>query len=114
MNLVVDQSLPAEQQVTDISATLAKWYSAHSSIRRLWAVEEQNELVVFVTLEPTSDGDDAFPIWLAKSHDWAGDLRTRTSREVQLKLIVSGEFEASYVDTDATMIAELSWRDSWN
>lgn len=109
MNMGVNQSLPAEELPT----ALSKWYTAHSSIRRLWAVEEQEALVVFITLEPTSDGDDAFPTWLAKSHDWAGDLRTRTSREVHLKLIVSGTFEDSYVEPECAMIAQLSWRDPW-
>lgn len=98
----------------NIPTTLASWYAAHASIRRLWAVEDEDALLsVFVTLEPTSDGDDPLPVWLAKSDDWASDLSALTHREVQLNLIVSGTSERSYVDTDAAMIAELSWRDSW-
>jgi hypothetical protein len=104
--------LPA-QKVTEIPATLCRWYAAHSPIRRLWALEDRDELIVFVTLEPTPDGDDTLPVWLTKSRDWANDLRARTNREVQLKLIVSGVFEKSYVNADAAMIVELSWRDSW-
>lgn len=96
-----------------MNQALAQWYAAHASIRRLWAIDDQDALRVFVTLEPTSDGEDTLPVWLAMNDDWANDLRARTQREVQLQLIISGGFEAPHVDTDAPMIAELSWRDSW-
>jgi hypothetical protein len=99
--------------MTAIPTTLARWYAAHSSVRRLWAVEAGDALTVFVSLEPTSDGDDPLPLWLANSQDWADDLTARASRDVQLKLIASGVFEESDVDTGAELIAELSWRDSW-
>lgn len=99
--------------MTAIPTTLARWYAAHASIRRLWAVEAPDALIVFVSLEPTSDGNDPLPLWLAKSQDWANDLTARASREVQLKLIASGVFEESDVDPDASLVAELSWRDSW-
>ena len=112
MNLV-NRSSPAEQEVTQIQAALAKWYAAHASIRRLWAIEDPVALNVFVTLEPTSDGDDALPVWLARKHDWTQDLKSLANREVQLSLIVSGVLEEPDVDTGAAMIAELSWRDSW-
>lgn len=113
MNLAPNRFSTDEQEVTELPAALCRWYAAHSSIRRLWALEDRDELIVFVTLEPTSDGDDTLPVWLAKCRDWANDLRVCTAREVQLKLIVSGVFEKSYVNADAAMIAELSWRDSW-
>ena len=101
------------REVTQISAALANWYAAHSSIRRLWALDSPAELLVFITLEPTSDGDDALPVWLANNQDWAVDLQSHTHREIQLRLIASGVLETSYVDADAAMIAELSWRDPW-
>jgi hypothetical protein len=97
----------------NLPTELSKWYAAQASIRRLWAVEDDDGLIVYVTLEPTSDGADPLPVWLARNHDWTNDLKTRTRREVQLQLIVSGDFEEPDVNTDAEMIAELSWRDSW-
>jgi hypothetical protein len=97
----------------ELPAMLARWYAAHASIRRLWAIEDQDALMVFVTLEPTSDGADAFPVWLANSHDWADDLKARTHREVELKLIASDMFEEFRINPRSDMIAELSWRDSW-
>lgn len=92
---------------------LARWYADHSSIRRLWAIEDPAALFVLVTLEPTCDGDDALPVWLANQRDWANDLRRVTQREVQLELIPAGAFGPSLVDPGAVTIAELSWRDSW-
>ena len=113
MNLSPNRFLANEREVTEIPATLSRWYAAHSSIRSLWALEDRDELIVFVTLEPTPDGDDTLPIWLTNSREWANDLRTLTNRKVQLKLVVSGAFEKSYDNAGAAMIAELSWRDSW-
>ena len=99
--------------MTNVSTALARWYADHSSIRRLWAVDESDALVVFVALEPSSDGDDALSVWLANRHSWTHDLRRATERDVQLKLLVPGAFEDSDVDADAVTIAELSWRDPW-
>jgi hypothetical protein len=80
----------------------------------LWAVEEQDtRLNVFVTLEPTSDGDDMLPIWLARQHDWATELHALTQREVRLQLVDSGVLDRSHVSTDSAMVAELDWRDPW-
>lgn len=104
---------PGHRATTEIPGVLAKWYAAHASVRRLWAVENQDALTVFVALEPTSDGDDAFPIWLANSREWVGDLGARTNRDVELKLIVSDGFEEADVAAGATKIADLRWRDAW-
>ena len=112
MNLSPNRFLANEREFTEIPATLSRWYAAHASIRRLWALEDRDELIVFVTLEPSLDGDDTLPLWLTNSREWANDLRTRTNRNVQLKLVVSGAFVKSYVNAGAAMIAERSWRDS--
>jgi hypothetical protein len=111
MNAVVNRSLATEQEVTEVPNALARWYAANSSIRRLWAIEDPIVLIVFVALEPTSDGDDALPVWLANNRAWASDLNLLTNRDVHMELIVSG-FDESHVNSDS-VIAELSWRDSW-
>jgi len=113
MNPAINRSAPDEQDVTDVARSLARWYAAQSSIRRLWASESRDALVVFVALEPTSDGDDALPVWLARNRDWASDLRLVTRREVQLKLVASDVFEEPHVVTGAALIADVSWRESW-
>jgi hypothetical protein len=94
-----------------MNAALERWYAEHASIRRLWAIEDPISLVVFVALEPTSDGDDAFPVWFAHQSRWRSDLEQLTRRAVQLKLIVAGAFGEPDVDRDAVTIG---WRDSWD
>ncbi|HEV8331959.1 MAG TPA: hypothetical protein VGQ22_11105 [Steroidobacteraceae bacterium] len=90
-----------------VAAALARWYADHSSIRHLWAIEDPAALVVLVTLEPTSDGDDILPIWLANQREWASRLQLVTRREVRLRLIVADAVP------DAVTVAEVSWRDAW-
>jgi hypothetical protein len=97
----------------NVTTALARWYADNSSIRRLWAIDDSPALVVLVALEPSSDGDDALPVWLANQDEWTRDLSEVTEREVQLKLLASGTLTASDIDADAETIAELSWRDSW-
>jgi hypothetical protein len=113
MNAVAEAVSLAEPKVAGIAAALARWYADHASIRRAWAIEDVLALKILVTLEPTFDGDDTLPVWLANNRDWANDLRLRMQREVQLQLVVSDGFGESSVNAHAVAIAEVSWRDSW-
>ena len=113
MNAVFNPCSMAESEVPEVLTPLTRWYAVHSSIRRLWVLEDSTALIVCVALEPTSDGDDPLPIWLANHDEWLNDLRRTTQREVELKLIISGALAEHYVNADAVEIAELRWRDSW-
>lgn len=113
MNAVAEADPTAEPEVAEIATALARWYADHAPIRRLWAIEDPLALKILLALEPTSDGDDTLPVWLANNRDWANDLRLRLQREVQLQLVVSSAFGEFYVNADAVTIAEVSWRDSW-
>ena len=94
-----------------LAAVLSRWYAGQSSIRRLWAVDDREARIsVFVTLEPTFDGDDALPIWLAQSDAWRHELRVLTDRDVRLELLAAGTSEPAHAETT---IAELHWRDPW-
>ena len=106
MNAIVDE-------IPEIATALAKWYADHSSIRRLWATADAIALRILVVIEPTSDGDDTLPIWLANRHWWTNDLQLRLKREVQLQLVVSGSAGELDADGDAVTIVDVSWRDSW-
>ena len=67
---------------------------------------------VIVTLEPTHDGDDIYPAWLANGQEWARDLQLRMDGPVQLEVMdepVLAEFAAG---VDGVLVAELFWRDS--
>lgn len=103
-------SMP-EGEAAEIAAVLATWYADHPSIRRLWAIADSIGLKVVVALEPTFDGDDALPVWLANSRIWADDLRLRFRRELRLRVVGSSTLEESYIGAGAVRIAEVDWRD---
>ena len=75
-------------------------------------MESGEAIRVVVTLEPTLDGDDTQPAWLANSWTWAQELRLSLQRIVHLELInePSVRIEAS-CDGDTALITEISWRD---
>ncbi|WP_116813409.1 hypothetical protein [Steroidobacter cummioxidans] len=113
MEPIVNRFPTDPRQSAGMSDCFTEWYAANESIRRLWAVEDRDSLiVVFIALEPTSDGDDALPVWLAKSSQWANELAELTRRDVQLQLLNSNELEQRSVSA-ATTVAALSWRDPW-
>jgi hypothetical protein len=91
---------------------LDKWYAAHRTIRRLWAVQDSQGLRVIVTLEPTHDGDDIYPAWVANGHKWAHDLQSRIDRPVELEVMDEASLAELPADVDGVLVAEVFWRDS--
>lgn len=110
MSLARDRNDSSDATV--ISTRLAAWYDAQPSIRRLWAIEEE-ALTVYVSLEPTADGGDALPLWLAMSGEWRNDLQAIMSRTVQLRLVSSSDLPPLDVNGDALIVAEADWRGTW-
>lgn len=113
MSFAVNRSVPKDWDIAAISDCLAKWYDAHASVRRLWAVEEGSLLAVYLSLEPTFDGDDALPVWLAMKNEWSSDLASIIPRESELRFVAS-DAPSSYVSGDSVIIAEANWRESWS
>lgn len=113
MNAIERYAL-AEARPMDTATALEDWYCDHAAIRHLWAIDTPDALLIFVRLEPTADGDDPLPVWLAHQHIWTNDLRIRTNREVQLQLIIADVFTATDEDSSSAIVAELSWRDPWS
>ena len=112
MNLRLDAPLDVVQAITAPAAVLAKWYASHSVVRRLWAIEEIEVIRIVVTLEPTHDGDDVQPAWLANSWTWAQELQLRMHRIVRLEMIDEpSHIESSFDRDDSALITETSWRD---
>lgn len=93
------------------AAELVHWYTSHSLIRRLWAIEEVEALRVVVTLEPTPDGDDVEPAWLANSRMWAHELQRRMHRVVRLEMISDPAHIEAILDPERTLVTAISWRD---
>jgi hypothetical protein len=94
------------------AAELVDWYTSHSLIRRLWAIEELEALRIVITLEPTPDGDDMEPAWLANSRTWAQELERRMHRTVRLELISDAAHIELILDGERTLVTAISWRDS--
>ena len=112
MDLAINRLSSDAQEIAAVTDCLTKWYAANDSVRHLWAVQERGSLIaVYLTLEPTSDGDDALPVWFAKGHQWTNELCMLTRCEVQLQLLGSS-YERPGIAVEA-MIVELSWRDPW-
>jgi hypothetical protein len=93
------------------SAAVATWYAAHSSVRRLWAIRDAYGLRVLVTLEPTHDGDDTLPAWLANCHAWAQELQLCMDDSVRLERLDEPVFDGAAIDAESSLVATLSWRD---
>ena len=84
---------------------LGKWYAAQSLVRRLWAFWDSDRMRVIVTLEPTHDGDDVYPVWLARAHKWTSELQLLIDAPVELEVMDEP------AGIDGVLVAELSWRD---
>jgi hypothetical protein len=109
-NLILDPS-PNDGR-TAAFEVVAKWYAAHSAVRRLWAISESQRLRVIVMLEPTHDGDEIYPAWLANSHEWARELQLRMDCPVQLEVVDAPSVAEFAVGVDGVLVAEVFWRDS--
>ena len=98
--------------VSPAFVVLAKWYAAHPAVRRLWAIKEPQRMRVIVTLEPTHDGDDIYPAWLANGPQWARELQSRMHGPVELEVMHPPSAAELVAGVDDVLIAELFWRDS--
>lgn len=99
--------------MNSISKKLARWYGAHASIRRLWAIESPLGLTVCISPEPTSDGGDALPLWLAMSQQWRSDLQSICGRDIELQLVEPDMLPPPSLTDCAVIVADIDWRESW-
>ncbi len=111
MKYDLNPSLKAARNVSARIPELADWYASHAAVRHVWAIAEREEIRIVVTLEPTLDGDDTQPIWLANSQSWVQELRWRMNRDIRLELIHEPWITELQIDTDSVVFAEYSWRD---
>jgi hypothetical protein len=105
---------PSPNDVRTVTApfvVLAKWYAAHSAVRWLWAIKESHGTRVIVALEPTNDGGDIYPVWLANGHEWAHELQLLMDGPVQLEVMNEPAIAEFAAGVDRVLVAELSWRD---
>lgn len=69
-------------------------------------------LRVILMLEPTNDGDETSPAWMANGRRWRDQLQERLACKVELERIdgpLPAEFE---IDGNGLLVVALNWRDS--
>jgi hypothetical protein len=111
MKLSADPSATGPRNAAE-SLALAKWYDANPAVQRLWAIRDAQTLRVVVSLEPTPDGDDVYPVWVANYQAWARGLQLLTGSAIQLELVDESPLDGIDVHTETTLVADLFWRDA--
>jgi hypothetical protein len=111
MKLSLDPTTMIPQHISAESEALSEWYDAHPSIRRLWAIRDEQALSVIVTLEPTVDNDDTYPAWFACNQGWAHEIRRITGSPVTLELLDEPPVDEFEIDLEGEIVAAISWRD---
>jgi|SRR3954451_3472014 hypothetical protein len=107
-----------QQQVNVIA--LEHWYNAHPAILRLWVMQQgraddgspRSDLRVILMLQPSGDGDETSPAWMAHSGIWATELERMLARTVELECLERALGEHLMTEGDASLLASFSWRDS--
>ncbi|SFM68976.1 hypothetical protein [Variovorax sp. OV329] len=116
MKITLTPSLDVQTHDAPTSDALNSWYGDRPAVRRLWAIRNDEAtdaaaLRVIVMLEPSPDGDDASPRWMANGPQWAQELSERLAGSVQLERIdgpLPDEFE---IEGEGVLLSALSWRD---
>ncbi|MGH8136649.1 MAG: hypothetical protein ACREVV_00430 [Steroidobacteraceae bacterium] len=93
------------------SDALASWYGAHSNVRHLCAIKDSLGLRVLVTIEPTHDGNDSDPAWIANRDAGAQELQLCTAHSVRLERLDEPMFDSAAIDSEGLIVGTLSWRD---
>jgi hypothetical protein len=104
-------SADSEQTSSAISFAIDKWYASHSAVRRMWVIDEAQCFRIIVALEPTLDGDETRPIWLANSRTWIHELQLLVNRIVKLELIDDSASMELAADVESLLVADILWRD---
>ena len=77
----------------------------------MWAIKDVQALRAIVTLEPTVDNCDTYPVWFANSREWAREMQASTGSSVKLELIDEPSADAIEVDAEGEVVVAMSWRD---
>ena len=112
MKLSLDPSVTERRNSTAESLALAAWYDSQPLVRRLWGIKDAERLRVIVAVEPTHDGDDIYPVWLANSQAWADELHLYTGSSVHLELLDESPFDGIEFDAESVIVADFFWRDA--
>jgi hypothetical protein len=98
------------------SYILSSWYGETAAVRRLWAFHDGKEcdepaVRVIVMLEPSVDGDDTVPAWMADCARWTQELGQRLAHRVHLERVDEPPAE-TFRDDGVSVLSVLCWRDA--
>lgn len=102
---------PDASPTRGITSLLASWYASHALVRRLWATEDATVIRILLALEPTVDGGDTQPVWLANSSRWTYELQRQTRKIVRLELLEEPSHGVPLFHERNALLADISWRD---
>jgi hypothetical protein len=116
MKLRLDVS-PIEAHPSEVA--LRGWYASHPVVRRLWVIEkatngeQANTTRVIVAIEPTLDGDETSPTWIANGHAWARELDACMGHRITLEMLERPLQDEMEIDGEGRLVAVQSWRESY-
>jgi hypothetical protein len=93
----------------NLEASLGKWYDDNQVVRRAWATQDAQRVRVYVLIEPTPDGNDPLPLWLANCRTWRNELQSSIRQPIHLQ----STSDVPEIGGDEVVIADFSWRDPW-
>lgn len=103
-----------QQEEHDLAArTLSDWYDRQPAVLRLWAYRPASAgdaLRVVLALQPSADGGETGPTWMARRSAWVQELQGRLPWLVQLECL-----DALSLDEPAnggSLVTDVAWRDS--
>jgi hypothetical protein len=102
--------------------SIADWYALQPRVRRLWAFWVQaraasigtGQIRAVVQLEPSADGNEIGPSWVANAATWENELRLRLACAVRLERFRSDDQllgEESELGFERPLVTAQSWRD---
>jgi predicted nucleotidyltransferase len=74
---------------------IAAWAGKHEKVRRVWVIGSRasgtarpgSDLDIAVELEPTPDGDETLPDWVANAEAWRDELQQHVAPKVDLQWV---------------------------
>jgi len=106
-------SLPSPFVLTSEYAALSEWYSAQHAVRCLWAIKPVtgHRPRILLAIDPTPDGDETLPRWIAKQHAWSRELRVCMGNDVDLELVDAPASDSFDTVGSGTLLAAFCWRE---
>lgn len=116
MNITLTPEADAPPLDPLASKALRDWYDSKPYVRRLWAIRpdgasDATTLRILVMLDPSPDGDDHSPRWMASGAQWSQELSKQLAAYVQLERIDGPLPDVFEIDGDGVLLSTLCWRD---